>query len=128
MEAKNSHRFLLFIVICLSSSILLLVVSQEDRTFYCSEEFCTETTRLSPCPAKRNCSTIGFRTFLDPSRCNCCDYCFDYLKENDTCTTVSIQKPLEMCGPFLECKEAEKETDPSTCKRSITFYKIIIII
>lgn len=117
----------IFLILSLSTTFLALtIVSSQDTTgfFYCSDEFCVEELRARPCPAKRNCSTVGFRTFLDPSPCNCCPYCFDYLKENDTCSLNSPQKPIEMCGPYLSCEPAPREEDPATCQLSL--YKKLI--
>jgi hypothetical protein len=117
-------------LVCFNLVLLCtLSVHSQDTTgfFHCSEEFCTEVRRLNPCPETRNCSTTGFRTFLDPSECNCCNYCFDYLVEDDTCSPSSPQKPVEMCGPFLTCHETDNPSEPSTCKTSTnssteTFY------
>lgn len=96
-----SSLFFLFSYTILTSFLLLLTFSppevmSQDRTgfFYCSDTICEEELRQRPCPERRNCSTIGFRTFLDPSQCNCCQYCFDYLQENDTCSLNSPQKPI----------------------------------
>lgn len=84
-----SHVFFLF-------TLIPIIVSQDTTGFfYCSDLFCENRLREFPCPAKRNCSSVGFRTFLDPSECNCCDYCFDYLNENDTCSLTSPQKVSE---------------------------------
>jgi len=98
----------------------------QDGSFHCSTEFCVEKTRLAPCPDEvRNCTTTGFRTFLDPSECNCCSYCFDYLKEDDICSPSTNQKPVEMCGPFLTCIPSTSPTLPSVCKTSEMTLKLL---
>lgn len=110
-------------IITVINIILLTFNYHPAATYFCNELLCTEETASynNPCQAPRNCSTIGFRTFLDPGKCNCCEYCFDYLEEDDPCDEISPQKPIEMCGPHLTCTRGKKSSDPTTCQRSDFF-------
>lgn len=92
-------------------------------SFYCTESFCEEYTASynKPCPKiTNNCTKTGYRKYLDPEICNCCEYCFDYLKEGDTCTTASHEKPLAMCGPQLRCVLQNAESEDGKCQKSIS--------
>ncbi|CAL8143252.1 unnamed protein product [Orchesella dallaii] len=97
--------------------VTLFACHHEVFSFYCTDSYCAEQTSeyMFPCPEARNCTNMGYRTFLDPDVCNCCEYCFEYLKENDTCTTMSEQKPTEMCGPHLTC--VAEDTGVAKCRR-----------
>lgn len=115
-------------------STLLCLTSFNDVafSFYCTESFCAEQTAPynSPCQPVSNCTKIGFRKFLDPDTCNCCNYCFDYLEENDICETLTPTKPTKMCGPHLKCEIGERDTDPATCQKSkcIGQIKLVFVI
>lgn len=100
--------------------LLILTLTNVSVCFYCTEKFCEDQTApwATPCPDVRNCTKIGYRTFLDPSPCNCCEYCFDYLKENDTCEISTHQKPTEMCGPHLKCVTQRTESQEAKCEKS----------
>lgn len=116
------HKHLPFPTSVVTTLILVTCWCHTATTYYCNKQFCSVETAgyNNPCE-RQNCSTIGFRQFLDPGKCNCCQYCFHYLKLNDTCDKVSPQKPSEMCGPHLTCEEGEKPSDPATCQKSSKF-------
>lgn len=119
-----------FSTVQLSLVVLFLVVIEMAYAFYCTESFCEEYTASysKPCPAiTNNCTKTGYRKYLDPEVCNCCEYCFDYLKEGDDCTAASHEKPLEMCGPQLMCVLENIESDKGKCHKSIqTNYTVFI--
>lgn len=91
---------------------------EEEHRIGCNRAYC-DSPDGPTCQPSKECSTIGHRTFLSPSICNCCSYCFDYLEEGAACRPTSSQLPNEMCGPLLECAIVEEE---QTCGTSNTSY------
>ncbi|PSN37550.1 hypothetical protein C0J52_12554 [Blattella germanica] len=85
-----------------------------DPSYLCSKEYCEEQITQTPCeelPKKCN-ETNGGIMMLDPSFCNCCDYCLQYLKEGDDCVSDGTGQPLyeSICGPGLGC-----DSETRTC-------------
>ncbi|XP_069686026.1 uncharacterized protein [Periplaneta americana] len=111
------------VVVVTMVTVFLGSVFCEEANFLCSEEVCKELIEQEPCEKlPKNCN-ISSPTFngimmLDPSVCNCCDFCLEYLNEGDDCVLDGTGQPLfkSVCGPGLWCKKEGNEEFP-TCGR-----------
>lgn len=109
MEDLKITKFLnvsSLIILLILIQNLNLTLGQENELkvrIQCNPQWC-EDAQIE-CPEKRlNCTKIGFRQMKSPERCNCCEYCFDYLEENQHCTMNEFSAPEHLCGPYLQCR------------------------
>jgi hypothetical protein len=101
-------------------------VYEDESRVRCNAAYC-EDNQIT-CTTPRNCTTVGFRTFLSPKICNCCEYCYDYLKEDGNCKTSSQNLPSDMCGPKLQCEEVndEQKCVPSKYASTMVFINALL--
>lgn len=107
------------VIAILTVALHIHVICTQTVDVRCTEQFCKDQIDETPCPVlPADCSassgTMNGIMMLEPSTCNCCDYCIRYLKEGDDCVLNGQGKPVHeaVCGPGLWCSEGE---DSATC-------------
>ncbi|XP_049791250.1 uncharacterized protein LOC126198743 [Schistocerca nitens] len=100
----------------------------------CTQQICEEQLTETECPKVAEECRNGSGVFMPyPDVCNCCEYCFTYLKEGEICTVGMPGRPLPtaICGPGLSCYSADttdEDAEPvcramnTTCTRDQKAY------
>lgn len=119
------------VIAILTVALHIHLICTQTVDVRCTEQFCEEQIAQNPCQEiPEDCSyssgTLNGIMMLEPSTCNCCDYCIPYLGKGADCVPDGQGQPLHqaVCGPSLWCSNENATCVPlhSACTKEQSVY------